>query len=395
MRDSARPPQALDRPVAEASRSCYHAETMHSSPWIETRLVLVGLTAVVAFASACSSSKAPRCTGALRCDCYANHTCDDGFVCLSNMCVAPESNGTGGVFGGNGGVSAVPPQGTGGAISSTGGSVSTGIPGVGGATIPPVGGGGNVAPVGTGGLVAVGGSNAGASIASTGGVAATGGVVSKTGGTTGTGGGTASPYITEKDGWATDPAHQVQGPVYTVTDKGGSNIYPVCTSVAGVGSTCFNDTSATTQFCASGTVALALTPTGANCQLTSDTCDWSSYWGAALNINLNQPLDATDGVAWNASSYSGVSFDITISAMPPNLRLYVNLLDGTQYCYAISTSKTYTLTWSQFRRDCYTTGGATLSGTLLTQIKSLAWQAGTDASAAHAFDFCVDHVKIN
>jgi len=142
-------------------------------------------------------------------------------------------------------------------------------------------------------------------------------------------------------------------------------------------------------------VAQALTPTGANCQLTSDTCDWSGYWGAALAINLNQSPDASDGAAWNASSYSGVSFDIAISAMPTNLRLYVNLLDGTQYCYAISTSKTYTLNWSQFRRDCHTTGGATLSGTPLTQIKSLAWQAGTDASVAHAFDFCVDHVKIN
>jgi hypothetical protein len=142
-------------------------------------------------------------------------------------------------------------------------------------------------------------------------------------------------------------------------------------------------------------VALALTSAGANCQLTSDTCDWSTYWGAALAIDLNQAPDTTDGVAWNASAYSGVSFDIAISAMPPNLRLYINLMDDTQYCYAISASKTYSLSWSQFRQDCYTTGGATLSGTALTQIKKFAWQAGTDATSARAFDFCVDHVKIN
>ena len=312
------------------------------------------------------------------------------------MCVAPEPSSTGGVSGGNGGVTTVRTDGSGGVISSTGGSASTGIPGVGGATIVTVGSGGNVVPpAGTGGSVAAGGSHAGGSIASTGGVTSTGGTVGTTGGTTGAGGGTASPYITEKDGWATDPAHQVQGSIYTYTDSGGSNIYPMCAPDAGTSSTCFRGTSATTQFCASGTAALALTSTGANCQLTSDTCDWSSYWGAALAISLNQDPSASDGVAWNASAYTGVSFDITISAMPANLRLYVSLLDGTQYCYAISTSKTYTLAWSQFRRDCYTTGGATLSGSALTQIKGLAWQAGTDASAARAFDFCVDHVKIN
>jgi hypothetical protein len=233
-------------------------------------------------------------------------------------------------------------------------------------------------------------------VAKTGGtVGTTGGTVSTTGGTTGAGGGSASPYITEKNGWATDPAHLVQGSIYTITDSAGSNVYPVCPADAVSTATCFQGTSATTQFCASGTVALALTATGANCQLTSDSCDWSSYWGTALAINMNQDPSAADGVAWNASTYAGVSFDIAISAMPANLRLYINLVDGTQYCYAISTSKTYTLAWSQFRTNCYTTGGTALSATALPQIKSLAWQAGTDASTAHAFDFCVDHVKIN
>jgi hypothetical protein len=249
-----------------------------------------------------------------------------------------------------------------------------------------------VVPPGTGGAIVVG---SGGAIVSTGGVASTGGTAGTIPGNGGIDGGVASPYITAKDGWATDPAHQVQGPVYTYADKGGSNIYPACTAAAGTTTTCFKGTGTTTQFCASGTVALALTASGSNCQLTSDSCDWSSYWGSALAINLNQSPDAADGVAWNGSAYSGVSFDIAISAIASNLRLYVNLLDGTQYCYAISSSKTYTLSWSQFRSDCYTTGGATLSGTALSQIKSLAWQSGTDATMAHAYDFCVDRVKIN
>jgi hypothetical protein len=315
------------------------------------------------------------------------------------MCVEP-------VPGGSGGVTTVPPAADGGGITGTGGASV--IPGVGGAisstggtTVPPVGAGGTVVvPVATGGAI-VAGTGGAMAVGSGGAIVATGGVVSK-GGATGTipggggiDGGVVSAYITGKDGWATDPAHQVQGPVYTYTDDGGSNIYPACTATAGVTTTCFKGTGTATQFCASGTVALALTADGYNCQLTSDSCDWSTYWGAAMAINLNQSPDAADGAAWNGSAYSGVSFDIAVSAMAANLRAYVTLLDGTQYCYAISSSKTYTLSWSQFRRDCYTTGGAALSGTALTQIKSLAWQSGTDATSARAFDFCVDHVKIN
>jgi hypothetical protein len=307
------------------------------------------------------------------------------------MCVAAQPDGTGGV-------ATVPPAGTGGAISGTGGAtvnpgVGGAIPGTGGTTVNPGVGGTVVIPGGTGGAIVIG---TGGAVVPIGGAGGTGGTAgTTTPGNGGIDGGVASPYITAKDGWATDPAHQVQGPVYTYADNGGSNIYPMCTAVAGVTTTCFKGTGTATQFCASGTVAQALTPGGANCQLTSDTCDWSSYWGAALAINLNQSPDAADGVAWNGSAYSGVSFDVAISAMASNLRLYVNLLDGTQYCYAISSSKTYTLSWSQFRRDCYTTGGATLSGAALAQIKSLAWQSGTDASVAHAYDFCVDRVKIN
>ena len=114
-------------------------------------ILFLGLTMVVASSVACSSSKSDSvaCTGAERCDCYANHTCNDGLLCLSNMCVAV-SPGAGGVSGGNGGA-VVPPQGTGGVSAGTGGA---GVPpvGVGGALVPPLGvGGATVPPLGTGG----------------------------------------------------------------------------------------------------------------------------------------------------------------------------------------------------------------------------------------------------
>ncbi len=112
---------------------------------------------------------------------------------------------------------------------------------------------------------------------------------------------------------------------------------------------------------------------------------------------MNQAVGSTTPSAWNASAYTGITFSISITAMPANLRLYVNLLDGTQYCYAITTSTTYTLNWGQLVTNCYdsTLTHTPLSGAALQQIQSFAWQVGTNASEAMPYNFCVNNVKIN
>jgi|GEM_PF-3330678 len=375
--------------------------------------------------SSCDSGKSQGggcTTGDERCRCYENDTCNDGLTCLSNICVAtagtggttstdPSSNpdvggttGTGGmnsVTGGvgsdvggstatNGGTSAVLTAETGGANPTTGGAPpATG--GVNAATggANPATGGVNAATGGanpaTGGVnAATGGANP-----ATGGVsAATGGVNAATGGTTG-----ASPYITQTDGWAVDPAHGVAGPIYTFTDPGGSRIFPDCSA----GAECFEGTGPGTELCASGTAAKALDSDGYDCHLDAEYCDWASYWGAALALNPNQVAGSDEPSAWDASAYTGISFTIAIDAMPANLRIYLNLMDDTQYCYELSTSKTYTLSWSQFITNCYdpSTSDTSPSATALKQIKNITWQAGTNASQAKPFDFCVSNVKIN
>jgi hypothetical protein len=141
-------------------------------------------------------------------------------------------------------------------------------------------------------------------------------------------------------------------------------------------------------------VAKAVDSYGDSCELDADYCDWTTYWGAAMAINPNQAATATDPSAWDASGYTGISFKIAIDALPPNLRIYLNLTDGTQFCYEIKTSKTYTITWSQFYTDCYTTGGHAPTSADLKKVESIVWQAGTNASAAGTFDFCVSDVKI-
>jgi hypothetical protein len=80
--------------------------------------VLVGASALL-IAVACGSTTQERCTGAERCDCYGNGTCDDGLICRSNACVATAGGGAG--ASGAGGVQTLP--GTGGKIAGTGGAL--------------------------------------------------------------------------------------------------------------------------------------------------------------------------------------------------------------------------------------------------------------------------------
>jgi hypothetical protein len=247
---------------------------------------------------------------------------------------------------------------------------------------------GGASSAATGGVTSA--ATGGATSAATGGAtsAATGGVAN-VGGVSSTGGSSASQYLVSNKGWIVDPAHNIEGPLFTYGDVGGSIINPDCQT-----DDCFESQGTTTSFCVNGTVARALDADGYTCETTADSCDWESYWGAAMAINPNQGQASTDPSAWDASAYTGISFKSTIDALPPNLRIYLNLMDGTQFCSVISTSKTYTIPWSQFRTNCYTTGGDTPTASDLAQVESIAWQAGTNASTAGTFDFCISDVKI-
>lgn len=325
------------------------------------------------------------------CDC-GNGTGGSGNGGASNSTSAggATQNNTGGNTSGGGA------QPTGGAGNGTGGVVN---PGTGGNPTTSTGGSATTggAPVGTGGssVTTTGGASSSAGgNGTTGGVAPTGGTSAVAGGTTsGAGGSTSvSPYISETDGRATDPAHSISGAIYTFSDSGGTRISPDC-STSG---TCFGSTGPTTTFRAYGTAARVLDSSGGDCHLSTDTCDWTTYWGGALAIAPNQAANSTSPPsAWDGSAYTGLTFSIVIDAMPTNLRLFVNLTDGTQYCAAVTTSKTYTFLWGDLYTNCWSTADTKLAGTALTKIKEITWQVGTNASESMPFDFTISNVKIN
>jgi hypothetical protein len=273
---------------------------------------------------------------------------------------------------------------TGGATSAAGGITSTLATGTapgptGGATSAATGG----APPATGGATSAATGGSSSLIPNVGGATGVGGASTA-------GGSSANPYLVSEEGWIIDSAHNLQGPIYTYTDDGGSRITPDCTT-----DDCFAPDGVTTSFCVNGKVAQALDAYGENCQMNSTDCDWSTYWGASMAINLNQVPPATEGAAWDASGYTGVSFKTTVDTMPPSLRIYLKLTDDTQFCYELtSSSKSYTVPWSQFYTDCYTTGGVKPTSADLKKVESIVWQAGNNASAAGSFDFCISDVKI-
>ncbi len=352
----------------------------------------------------CSSKDAAKnggqsgvCTQGETRQCLGPAACTGAQICQADLtwttCDCGSSGGGSSGTGGNG---------------ASGGASASSTTGVGGSSSPATGGAGGVAAetggasssATTGGTTsaATGGqpSATGGGPSATGGAtsAATGGASSvvtggspSTGGTSTAGGSSSSPYLVFDSGWVADPAHGLQGPAFTYADSGGSNITPNCKT-----DSCF--TGKTTQLCVTGQVAKAVDSTGASCELTSSLCDWTTYWGAAMAINPNQAQDATTPSAWDASKYTGISFAMTVNTLPPNLRVYLNLIDGSQFCYQFTATKSYSLTWSQFKTNCYTTGGTSPTTANLTQVQSIAWQAGTNASQVGFFDFCVDQVKI-
>jgi sulfatase modifying factor 1 len=85
------------------------------------------LAVLVVLGAACSGGKAGGCTGAERCACYGNGTCNTGFVCLSNLCVSP--GGSDAAADGDG------EAGSGGAAGADAGTGGAG--GAGGTTLSP------------------------------------------------------------------------------------------------------------------------------------------------------------------------------------------------------------------------------------------------------------------
>jgi len=278
--------------------------------------------------------------------------------------------------------------------NTTGGSgprpAPTGAAGAGAGAAPGVGGG---APTGAGGTTDPG---AGA----TAGTAPTGGT--DPGAAGGAGGGTPGvpsegiPLVPDDGGWVDGASNTlgIQGAMFSYADE---------TTLATMEGTCEKCESPMTIL-PGPPVAVCIKGTAAKVDLMCDpvppaTDCYGTFWGAAIGLNLNQPIDPTTGMGSDpmpfdaaAAGIKGFTFEISGDNPPTSLRFKVEDSSG-EYCTTSATPVKVganTFTFDQLVTQCWTTGGTPSTGNGLLKI---AWQVVTNSSSAVPFDFCVSNVR--
>ncbi len=233
-----------------------------------------------------------------------------------------------------------------------------------------------------------GGGGNGGPQAVTGGAANTGGTSS--GGGTSTGGGTATAGVplTATEGW-------VDGASNTLGVQGAMFSYADATS----GATMTEDFTGTNA-CITGTAAkvdLNCTPSdpGGDC--------YGEYWGAAIGLNLNQPIDQTtmmgaDPMPFDLSSVTAFSFNISGSTVPAQIRFKVEIGSDADHVEEYCTPSTVpvvtgdqTVNLSDLVTMCWGSEGMPL--TAKTSAIKIAWHVVTNDASEVPFDFCVSDIR--
>lgn len=124
---------------------------------------------------------------------------------------------------------------------------------------------------------------------------------------------------------------------------------------------------------------------------------YGTFWGAAIGLNLNQPIDPETGMGaetplpYDASSLKGFGFTISGSAIPASLRFKVENSAG-EFCTPAAKpilEGNNTVLFEEVVSECWTTGGTAPDTSGLLKV---AWQVVTNDSSEVPFDFCVSNV---
>ncbi len=126
---------------------------------------------------------------------------------------------------------------------------------------------------------------------------------------------------------------------------------------------------------------------------------YGEYWGAAIALNLNQPIDPVTMVASEAQPFDaasrgivGFAFDLTGAAIPGSMRFIAEDLDG-QYCTGAAQPLlpgANLVLFSELMRDCWNGFGEPPDTSAITKI---AWQVVTNTSSETPFDYCISNIS--
>jgi hypothetical protein len=209
--------------------------------------------------------------------------------------------------------------------------------------------------------------------------------------TGGTGGGDlpAGVPLTPTDGWVDGMSNSlmVQGAMFSYSDM-----------TSGMGLTGdFTGSNA----CIKGTAAkvdLKCTP------VAPATDCYGTFWGAAIGLNMNQPIDMTtmmgaDPMPFDASAIKGFAFEVTGTMVPApkDIRFKVEGPTG-EFCN-VGTMKPVQMGANTFMFEDLITAcwkpvmGAATAATTKSSVLKIAWQVVTNSSSTVPFDFCISNVR--
>lgn len=205
----------------------------------------------------------------------------------------------------------------------------------------------------------------------------------------GSGGGVDNPVPFE-NGWA--PLDQnsagIQGAFYVFNDNddgGGSAITPTTGSDGSF-------SMAGTTVCASGTAGQVMND-------SAGSPDYSSYWGAAIGLNLSQEVGMDAALPYNASTQGVTGFEFIVGGDNPipaggELRFNIKVNgDDNNYCRKINQPGLNTFKLTDMWQSCWE-NDASAPTPDPSKLEALHWQYVTNTSASYDFHLCIEALGV-
>ncbi len=127
---------------------------------------------------------------------------------------------------------------------------------------------------------------------------------------------------------------------------------------------------------------------------------WGMYWGTAVGMNLNQPIDPVTEMAvdpplsYDATQLAGFSFVISGATVPTSLRFSVQSQNG-EFCTPPTVPVVpgaNTILFSDLKQECWFVDGQPMGFEDTAEIVKLSWLVATNDAGAVPCDFCVSNI---
>jgi hypothetical protein len=215
---------------------------------------------------------------------------------------------------------------------------------------------------------------------------------SDTGGTDGGGMLPAGVALTSTDGWVDMGGNTlgVQGAMFAYADP--TSKMGMTEDFVGPNA-CITGIAAKVDMTSMPCATKMFTPPATDC--------YGEYWGAAIGLNMNQPIDMTtmmgaDPMPYDATALKGFAFEITGAMVPTSLRFKIEDAAG-EFCTPSTKPVKLganTFMFEDLIKECWKpTATAANAASAKAAILKIAWQVVTNDKATIPFDYCVANVR--